>query len=209
MAFSGVHQLMARVGEEFGFMPARGLQLVVQAPEFLAGPVDIGRQCTELVAVGDVQALGKIPSSDLSNMRRNLGHRPDQGPRNGVPEHQRECYAPAHEGDYHHLRGGVGSLARRDAGEHLGLSEVDELVCQAFEAVGLRPRLRRLDRACLGDPSGAELFGHPRDDAHEPVRLPWAAGWRSAAAARSGGSAAGGGRAVGRGRRRVERVGRG
>ena len=77
------------------------------------------------------------------------------------------------------MRGGVGSLARRDAGEHLGLGEVDELVRQAFEAVGQRPRLRRLDRARLGDPSGAEQFGHPRDDAHEPVvRLPHLAGER-------------------------------
>ena len=60
-------------------------------------------------------------------------------------------------------------LARRDAGDHVGLRAVDQLIRQALETVGQRPRLCRLRLARLRGVSGADQVDNLRDDADEPV----------------------------------------
>src|SRR4029079_390841 len=59
-------QLVARIGQEFRLVPASGLELLVKASEFLARRIEIGRQRAELITVHDMNTLGEIAGSYLS-----------------------------------------------------------------------------------------------------------------------------------------------
>jgi hypothetical protein len=60
-------------------------------------------------------------------------------------------------------------LARLDPLEHVGLGDVHQLVGQALEPVGERPRLAQLQLARLGDLAGAGALHRLGDDRDEAV----------------------------------------
>ena len=92
----------------------------------------------------------------------------DDRPREDVAEAERQDDAAERERDHDQARGVVGALARLDLLEHVGLGDVDQLIGQALEPVGERPRLAQLHRARLLDLPGARALdrpGHDRDEA--------------------------------------------
>ena len=56
-------QLVAHAGEELRLVPAERFELLVEPPELLAHPVDIGRQRAQLVTIDDMDALREIRRS--------------------------------------------------------------------------------------------------------------------------------------------------
>ena len=115
-----------------------------------------------------VDPPGELAGRDLAQPPRDLGQRPDDRPREDVAEAERQDDAAEREGDHDDARGVVGPLARLDPLEHVGLGDVDQLVGQALEPVGERPRLAQLHLARLVDLPGAGALdrpGHDRDEA--------------------------------------------
>ncbi len=112
--------------------------------------------------------LAEVAGGDLAKARLDLGDRPDQRPREDVAETQRQHDAAERQADHDPPRHLIGLLARLDPLEHVGLGDVDELVGQALETIGERPRLAQLQLARLGDLAGAgelDHLGHDRDEA--------------------------------------------
>ncbi len=141
------------------------LDLLIEAAQLLAGPVDVGGERAQLVAVDDLHAPGELAGRDLAQPRGDLGQRPDDRPREDIAEAERQDDAAEREGDHDHARGVIGLLARLDPLEHVGLGDVDQLVGQALEPVGERPGLAQLHLPRLGDLAGAgqlDRTGHDR-----------------------------------------------
>src|SRR6267378_84010 len=86
-------QVMARRSKKPRFCEVRELELMIEAPQLLGRPVDVGRQCTEFVAIDDIDALGKVASGNLAEPGFDLGDRSNQRSRDGVPENDRQGYA--------------------------------------------------------------------------------------------------------------------
>ena len=72
-------------------MPARRLELAVEASELVVHPVDVRRQRAELVAVRHVEAPEKSPDGDLGEPRLGPPDRPDQRPESEEAEQEREA----------------------------------------------------------------------------------------------------------------------
>jgi hypothetical protein len=60
----------------------------------------------------------------------------------------------------HLARRDIRPLAGLDAGHHVGLGLVDQLVGQPFQAVGQRPGLRQLQLAAFGRAAGPDQLHH-------------------------------------------------
>ena len=71
-------QLVAHARQKRRFVLARQFELLVEITELLRGPVDVGGQRSELVAIGDVDSLGEVTGSDLAEARVDLADRSDQ-----------------------------------------------------------------------------------------------------------------------------------
>ena len=133
-----------------------------------AGAVDVDRKRAQLVAIGDIDALGELAARDPAQPLRDLGERLHDRPREDVAEAERQDDAAERERDHDQARRVIGALARLDLLEHVGLGHVDQLIGQALEPVGERPRLAQLHLARLFDLPGARALdrpGHDRDEA--------------------------------------------
>src|SRR3954453_9176142 len=109
---------------------------MIETPQFLGPPVDVGRQCSEFVTVDDIDALGKVASSDLTEPGFDLGNRSNQRPGNCVSKDKCQDTATEREAYNGPLRGGVGLTARLDTCHHVGLGLVDQLVRETLKAIG-------------------------------------------------------------------------
>ena len=138
------------------------LDLLIEAAQLLAGAVDVGGERAQLVAVPDIDPSGELAARDPAQPRRDLGQRPDDRPREHVAETERQHDAAKRERDHDEARGVIGPLARLDPLEHVGLGDVDQLVGQALEPVGERPRL-----------AAAAPRARPRPRRRGRARPPW------------------------------------
>ena len=142
-------------------------ELLVEPPELLAHPVHIVGQCAQLVTVDDMDALRKFAGRHLVEARLDLLDRPDQRPGDGIAERERQRDAAERERQHQRLRGGVVAGAGLDAGDHVRLGLVDELVGQALEPIGERAGLLQLGRPRLGGTAAADQLHdlrHHRDE---------------------------------------------
>ena len=57
---------------------------MIEAPQMFGCPVDVGRQCTEFVAIDDIDALRKVASRNLAEPGFDLGNRSNQRPGDGA-----------------------------------------------------------------------------------------------------------------------------
>ena len=58
-------QLVAHAGEELRLVLASRFNLLIEPPQFLAHPIDVSRQRTQLVAIDDMDALREIAGRNL------------------------------------------------------------------------------------------------------------------------------------------------
>jgi hypothetical protein len=162
-------QLVAHAGEKLGLVLAEGFQLRVQAAELLAHPVDVSRQRTGLVAIDDVNALGEVAGRDLVKLRFDLLDRSEHRPGDGVTQRQRQRDAAQRKADHDPLRFVIGLRARLDAGDHIRLGLVDQLIGQPLELVGERGRLLHLGFPRLGGAAAADQLDDPGHHINESV----------------------------------------
>ena len=94
---------------------------------------------------------------------------PDDRPREDVAQAERQDDAAERQADDDPPRGLIGLLARLDPLQHVGLGDVHQLVGEALEPVGERPRLAQLHLARLGDLPGAGPLHRPGHDLDEAV----------------------------------------
>ena len=74
-------QLVRHVREELALVPARRLQLAVDAPQLVVHPVHVRAERAELVAVRHVEPPGEVAGGDLGEPRLRALDRADQRPR--------------------------------------------------------------------------------------------------------------------------------
>ena len=144
------------------------LDLLIEAAELLAGAVDVSGERAELVAVADLDPPDELASREPAQPRRDLGRAARRSTTSRRSQGQREGDAAKRQGDHDQARGVIGALARLDPLEHVGLGDVDQLVGQALEPVGERPRLLELQLARGRDLAAAGALdrrGHDRDEA--------------------------------------------
>ena len=99
MALSGVRSSWLMLARNCDLFLLDDFKLLVEAPELLAHPVDVGRQRAQLVAIDDMDALGEVAGRDLVEPRFDLLDRPDQRPGDGIAERQRQHDAAERESD--------------------------------------------------------------------------------------------------------------
>ena len=92
-------QLVAHIGEELRLVLASRFNLLIETPQFLAHPIDVGRQRTQLVAIDDMDALGEIAGRNLVEPGFNFLDGTDQRPRDRIAEDQGEHDASQREGN--------------------------------------------------------------------------------------------------------------
>ena len=144
-------------------------KLLIEPPELLAHPVDVGRQRAQLVAIDDMDALREVAGRNLVEPSFDLLDRPDQRPGDGIAEGEGERDAAEREGNDDVLRAFVRLLARFDTRDHVRLGLVDQLVGQTLEAVGQGCGLCRLHLSRLRGAAGANHLHDLRDDFDEPI----------------------------------------
>ena len=162
-------QVMARRCQKARFGQIGLLKLVIEASQFLGHPVDVGRQSTQLVAIVDVEAPGKVAGGNLAELSFYHRDRADQRTRNGVAKDDGQQNAAEREAHHDPTRRVVSLIARFDAGNHVGLCLVDQLVGEAFEPVGQRCRLCHLQFARFRRTAGTDQLDDLPDDAGELV----------------------------------------
>jgi hypothetical protein len=79
-------QLVRHGGQELRLVPVGGLELGVEPAELVVGPVQVGGQRAELVAVRHVDAAREVPGRDLGQPGLDQLDRADDRPRHRVPE---------------------------------------------------------------------------------------------------------------------------
>ena len=149
-------------------MAARRLELLVEQAQLARGAVQIVGELAQLVPARHLDPPAEVALGDAAQPGLDLGHRPDQRPGDDIAEPKRQEHAAESDRDHDPPRPRVCLLAGVDAGDHLGLGEVDQLVGEALQAVRQGPRLVALHLARLGDPPGAGQLhdpGHDRDEA--------------------------------------------
>ena len=152
------------------------LELLVELPQLRAHPIEVGGEPAQLVAVRDVNSLGEVTGGDLLESSLHLLDGSNQRPGDGVAQHKRERYAADGEADHDAARRQVRFLAGFDPRYHVELCLVDQLVGEALEAVGKRPRLGELHFATLGNIARPDQLHCVSHDLDEPlVFLPDAA----------------------------------
>ena len=92
-------QLVRHVGQELRLVPARRLELRVEAPELVVHPVDVGAQRPELVSIVDLDVPGEVARRDRGEASVDPLDRPDHRPREDEPEHEREDDRPHGDAD--------------------------------------------------------------------------------------------------------------
>lgn len=142
---------------------------MIETPQLLGRPVDVGRQCSEFVTVDDIDALGKVASSDLTEPSFDLGNRSNQRPGNCVPKDKCQDTAAEREAYNGPLRRGVGLAARLNARHHVGFGFVDQLVRETLKTIGQRRGLGDLQFSCFHATAGTDQFHDLRHDLREPV----------------------------------------
>ena len=83
-------QLVRHVGQELRLVPARRLELRVEAPELVVHPVDVGGQRAQLVSVVDLDVAREVARRDRGQASVDPLDRSDQRPREDEPQQQRE-----------------------------------------------------------------------------------------------------------------------
>ena len=81
---------MAHIGEELRLVLASRFNVLIKAPQFLAHPIDVGRQRTQLVAIDDMNAFREIAARNLVEPGFYLLDGTDQRPRDRIAEDQGE-----------------------------------------------------------------------------------------------------------------------
>ena len=137
----------------------------------LGRPVDVGRQGAEFVPIDDIDAVGKVAGGNLAEPSFNLGDRSNQRPGDGVTKDERQHTAAQRKAHDSPLRCGVGLIARLDAGYHVGLGLVDQLVRETLKTIGQRRSLCDLQFSCFRGTAGADQFQDIRHDIRKPVVL--------------------------------------
>ena len=104
IALSGVRSSWLMLARNCDLFSLNDCELLIQSPELVAHPVDVGRQRAELVAIDDMHAVREVASRDLVEPCLDLLDRPDQRPGDGIAEGERQRDAAEREGDHDPLR---------------------------------------------------------------------------------------------------------
>src|ERR1700688_3418838 len=104
-------QLVTHVGKELRLMLAGRLKLLIEAPQFFAHSVDVGRQSTQLILIYNVDALCKVAGGNLVEATFDFLDGPDQRPRDGVAEDEGQHDAAECESNHDPLRRGIRLIA--------------------------------------------------------------------------------------------------
>ena len=158
---------MGHVGQELGLVLAGRLELAVEPPYLRAHAVQVCDERAQLIPVGNLDSFGKVARGDLSHARLHQLHRPHDGRRDRIAEQQRQDDAPHRESYHRVLRTDVGTMARLDAGDHVGLGLVHQLVGEALEPVGKRRGLGELQFLSFHSAAAANELDHLGDDLDE------------------------------------------
>ncbi len=71
-------QLVRHVGEELRLVPARCLELPIQAAQLVVHPVEVRGEGTEFIAVGDIDVAREIARGDGLQPGVHFADRPDE-----------------------------------------------------------------------------------------------------------------------------------
>ena len=109
----------------------------------------------------------KSPEAISAEPLVHLLHGAGERPRDAVAEEEGQADAAHREGDHHPARGQVRLVAGVDAGHHVRLGLVHQLVGQPFQAIGERSGLGELDLASLRGLPAADPLDHAGDHGDE------------------------------------------
>jgi hypothetical protein len=118
-------QLVAHAGEELRLVLARRFDVLIQASQLVAHPIDLGRQRAQLVAIDNMNALVEVAGRKPVEACLDLLDRANQRPRNSIAEPESERDAGKCERNDDELCVGVRLGARFDSRDHVRLGLVD------------------------------------------------------------------------------------